>query len=170
MSKLLLSQGDMRGFSQALYWSKEVAKHEEGQWSAMACYHVGAVYHAGRGVAQSYKHARMWLEQALALSPVSEPKAGSNHELMKRNVLLVLEAISNDEKANGIERRVCNTCSAVEKLPKKLKTCRDCKITYYCDGICQKKNWKKHKKECKKIKDEFKTLRKQQAVIARIYA
>jgi hypothetical protein len=41
----------------------------------------------------------------------------------------------------------CNTCN---KIDEKLKKCTRCKTMFYCSKECQVKDWKKHKKICKK--------------------
>ena len=35
--------------------------------------------------------------------------------------------------------------------------CSRCKMMYYCNVECQRKHWKKHKKECKRVKEEQKS-------------
>ncbi|UXI19942.1 tyrosine phosphatase domain-containing protein 1-like [Sarcoptes scabiei] len=36
-----------------------------------------------------------------------------------------------------------------------LKNCSDCKRLYYCDRLCQKKDWKQHKLECRHLKSNY---------------
>jgi hypothetical protein len=45
----------------------------------------------------------------------------------------------------------CNHCGKMQALVGKLKQCQRCKVTFYCDKECQKKDWKKHKKICKSL-------------------
>jgi hypothetical protein len=53
-----------------------------------------------------------------------------------------LEAIGRDPEA-----RRCCICRGKGKP--KIKTCTGCKKVRYCSEVCQKKDWKKHKKVCK---------------------
>lgn len=47
---------------------------------------------------------------------------------------------------------VCDACGKSQAiLGRKLKACQVCKVTFYCDRICQKKAWKKHKMICKTL-------------------
>ena len=39
----------------------------------------------------------------------------------------------------------CNECGKEES---ELSCCAKCKVTQYCDSLCQKKNWKLHKIDC----------------------
>ena len=52
-----------------------------------------------------------------------------------------IDLLSNP-KAN-----LCGHCKKVEKMNK----CGDCKAIYYCSTDCQKSDWLRHKKECKKV-------------------
>ena len=51
--------------------------------------------------------------------------------------------------------KVCQTCGIGKKdlgeRINKLKRCSRCKSVYYCGKYCQKKDWKFHKLNCKKI-------------------
>jgi hypothetical protein len=40
-------------------------------------------------------------------------------------------------------------CKKVECCVKEFKSCGRCKVARYCSGICQKSDWKSHKKTCK---------------------
>eukprot|EP01084_Bolivina_argentea_P169875 294425_1 len=42
----------------------------------------------------------------------------------------------------------CKVCKAETNI-----LCSGCKHVYYCGSMCQKKDWIKHKKECKKIRN-----------------
>eukprot|EP01084_Bolivina_argentea_P291645 501259_1 len=45
----------------------------------------------------------------------------------------------------------CGNCGNAEKT-KVIKICGGCKQIRYCNEKCQRKNWKQHKSECKKLK------------------
>jgi hypothetical protein len=47
-----------------------------------------------------------------------------------------------------------STCEVCHRLVKKLKHCERCNSTYYCGRECQKKDWNRHKKMCKKLMDQ----------------
>jgi len=48
--------------------------------------------------------------------------------------------------------RCCAHCQKMEtgNEEKKMMKCGKCKDVYYCDGDCQKQDWVRHKKTCKK--------------------
>ena len=48
------------------------------------------------------------------------------------------------------EEFICTVC---QKKHEKMKKCSQCKNAYYCSRECQVKDWKKHKKVCKKHKE-----------------
>lgn len=47
----------------------------------------------------------------------------------------------------GVTQPCCGHCGSA---PQKLLTCSACRSVYYCNAICQKANWSKHKVDCKK--------------------
>lgn len=42
-------------------------------------------------------------------------------------------------------------CWFCQKSPNKIKICQGCLSAYYCDAVCQKSDWKKHKARCRQI-------------------
>ena len=51
------------------------------------------------------------------------------------------------------EELICNRCGYSENyLPQNMKQCSKCKKAFYCDKLCQKADWKIHKKICKSPK------------------
>ena len=48
---------------------------------------------------------------------------------------------------NTGEKYVCGYCG---EIGEKMKKCSVCMLVYYCNGKCQKKNWKLHQKVCGK--------------------
>jgi len=57
-------------------------------------------------------------------------------------------------KKNDLDyKKICGNCNKLEKSNKdsKLLKCGGCKIQYYCSKECQVKDWKEHKKICKRM-------------------
>lgn len=46
-----------------------------------------------------------------------------------------------------------NVCSVCHFASKKMMSCSGCRATHYCGAVCQKKDWKKHKFQCKALKE-----------------
>ncbi|GFH56483.1 hypothetical protein CTEN210_12959 [Chaetoceros tenuissimus] len=65
--------------------------------------------------------------------------------------------------ALGTDIKICHCCkkTSEEKLP----TCSRCKIVGYCNRECQRKDWPKHKLECKLYKDTKKDVKKSEKEI-----
>jgi len=63
-----------------------------------------------------------------------------------------LKVVSSHHFQNFINKLIgcCNFCGQFSK--KKLKKCSICKAAWYCSKECQRKDWKKHKPDCKKMK------------------
>ena len=63
----------------------------------------------------------------------------------------------NDENTRPIAKSGTPTkmCSVCEKKSDTLKKCRNCKCVWYCDKKCQRKHWKEHTHECKRIQKEL---------------
>jgi len=59
----------------------------------------------------------------------------------------------------------CETCgTSASKLEAPLQSCSACKAVYYCGIKCQRKDWKKHREECKRLKAEKKRKKKEEPV------
>lgn len=53
------------------------------------------------------------------------------------------------------QMKICESCSKIDSS----MTCSGCEIARYCNSDCQKKHWRKHKKDCAKWKDStFETI------------
>jgi hypothetical protein len=51
-------------------------------------------------------------------------------------------------------------CGGCGEMKRKMPKCSLCKLTRYCSPVCQKADWKEHKKGCKEIcKDKAKEKR-----------
>ena len=91
----------------------------------------------------------------------------SNFEFSVQQLLLLILALRNkiidnrgDQKSSsvkpasavGVSSSNFSVCASCGKYSAELKKCSACKKTKYCDQICQRKNWKKHKKICAFLK------------------
>lgn len=50
---------------------------------------------------------------------------------------------------------LCSDCVACGKNQEEIAACSRCRIAHYCSRTCQTQDWKKHKKICTKIRNEF---------------
>lgn len=66
------------------------------------------------------------------------------------------------DKETGISKNECYLCYMKKEVTccsscgqtmsnKKMKTCGQCIVTFYCDKDCQKSHWAEHKKVCKEV-------------------
>ena len=53
----------------------------------------------------------------------------------------------------GMASHSCSNCAAVNVT----KFCSRCKMVYYCNVSCQRDDWSKHKKKCKKLAKQNKS-------------
>ena len=61
-------------------------------------------------------------------------------------------SIHNARRILGTERGwPCRTCGSMQAA----QHCGQCEFTHYCDAACQMKDWKRHKNECRDIKNQF---------------
>jgi hypothetical protein len=59
-----------------------------------------------------------------------------------------LEKLAQGQRMSGKER--CRNCGRTETPDgRALKKCLRCQKVKYCSGECQKKDWKKHRMECR---------------------
>jgi hypothetical protein len=74
-------------------------------------------------------------------------------ELTKLQTLARLSNTNNDK--DNKDAKVCRHCLKTESLEgAKLMKCQQCKVTYYCNKVCQAADWKSHKKMCKEMSNE----------------
>merc|ERR1712058_211705 len=48
----------------------------------------------------------------------------------------------------------CANCGILEKSEKQFKKCSRCGFVFYCSKVCQRSDWKNHKKVCKEIRKQ----------------
>lgn len=84
--------------------------------------------------------------QVFASHPASkETFSCTLHPLQRRNYFLSIVTMA-------IFRSTCTICNAPGA-----KRCSTCHSTFYCNPVCQKKDWSLHKTLCKDYKDMFST-------------
>jgi hypothetical protein len=98
------------------------------------------------------------------LDAVIAGKDGPINEKAKADLtkLQTLARFSNNNNDGGNEHpKACHHCVKIETLEgAKLMKCQRCKITYYCNKVCQAADWKSHKKFCKLLATERSSLQK----------
>jgi len=63
--------------------------------------------------------------------------------------LLKMEAMAKERSDAGIDTRAPPECAVCKK--EAMKRCGACQLRWYCSADCQRGDWKKHKKVCKKV-------------------
>ena len=70
-----------------------------------------------------------------------------------KHINLMSRTIGVNDDPEAIEKMLNSdtkyTCASCGKMAKKMSRCTKCKMSYYCNRECQKKNWKLHKRICK---------------------
>ena len=107
-----------------------------GHATAQCC--LGFMYDNGYGVEESTEMAREWFTKA----------ATQRHEIALNN----LKAIDKKEGKTTPSFLFCSTCGKLETTHHKLKSCKKCHTTQYCNKGCQAQHWHHggHKSDCKK--------------------
>jgi TPR repeat protein len=121
------------------------------QGLAHAQYNLGLMYATGDGIEQSDKKAReLWTKAAAQgdENAIEGLKWLDEREGLKTTTPPPPEVID----PNIIS---CSTCGKQQTEEFKLKKCT-CRTKYYCNEQCQKKEYKKHKKECLRLVKERK--------------
>jgi TPR repeat protein len=156
---------------------------------AKAQYNLGILCRDGQGVTQSYARAKEYFESAVKQG---ESQAMSclaclyvNGEGVERDLTKVRElwtnaaeqgnedAIHNLKRLDDNERQmaaldpnaiVCSACGLPQTPTRSFNKFKcPCKSTRYCNTKCQKKHWKEHRTECKRLIAELKRTRKLEA-------
>jgi hypothetical protein len=99
------------------------------------------------------------------LDAVIAGKDGPINEKVKADLtkLQSLARLSNNNNNNNNgdkkDPKTCRRCVKTETLDgAKLMKCQRCKVTYYCNNVCQAVDWKRHKKTCKARQWRMKAL------------
>ncbi|KAJ6485475.1 hypothetical protein C8R47DRAFT_1048058 [Mycena vitilis] len=73
--------------------------------------------------------------------------------------------ITNDATVNAELLKICSRaeCTEIETKPTQFKRCAGCHQVTYCGPICQKEDWKSHKKECRQQTQLKKTIKEFEA-------
>ena len=58
--------------------------------------------------------------------------------------------------AKKVRKYRCTYCRAEYTHSKTLSTCGKCRTVAYCNGVCQRKDWKNHKEDCKIVCTQLK--------------
>jgi len=66
------------------------------------------------------------------------------------------EETVEEEEGEGSQRSKVRVCENCGKEGEKLKKCSACKLVWYCSEECQLGDWKAHKVECKRARQELK--------------
>ena len=123
--------------------AKELWMMAAEQGDAEAQSNIGMLYATGRGVDKSYEKAREWWLKS----------AKQGHELSIKG-LKQLDEIEGRTTPSFIVK-LCSKCNKSESSAHKLKMC-PCDGAQYCDSTCQKKDWKNHVKEHRRLSEEIK--------------
>ncbi|EPT04356.1 hypothetical protein FOMPIDRAFT_1084290, partial [Fomitopsis schrenkii] len=103
--------------------------------------------------------AEMYLQKALAIREASpRPQDEIDAAVTRENMAVVYEMRGDLPRARQIRRvgspnnMLCanEKCELFQIKRSILLQCGGCKSIYYCGQDCQKRDWKRHKKYCKK--------------------
>jgi TPR repeat protein len=141
----------MHGLTQSSERSIEWYTLAANQGHLDAQFNLGAMYANGTGIVKSYSKARKWWTKAAAqgdedaikyLKELDEaegvkPTTTTSPEIVDPNIIS------------------CSTCGKQQTKEFRLGKCA-CRTKRYCNSQCQKKQYKQHKKECKRLVKERK--------------
>jgi TPR repeat protein len=167
--------------------AKRLFERAAEQGDAGAITNLGLLYETGQGVEQSYERAVEYYDQAAQLGHDTKAQYnlgrmyangfGVQQDLTKAKELFSKAVAGGNKLAvrgfqwvDDEERRlaaldsnaiVCSLCGLPETETRNFsKTKCPCKSTQYCNTTCQKKHWKEHRNECKRLIAEIKRQKK----------
>jgi TPR repeat protein len=164
----------------------EYYKHDAHLGYAYGQSNLGKMYYHGKGATQSYARAKEYwelaVEQGHAVAMFSLACLYANGEGVERDLTKARELFTNaaalrdNEAINALkqlddtERQdaaldpsaiVCSDCGIPQTSTRSFNKFRcPCKSTRYCNRKCQKKHWKEHRNECKRLIAEIKRQKK----------
>jgi hypothetical protein len=168
-------EGVEQSDDKAREWYEQAA--ELGDADAQS--NLGVMYCNGQGVEVSFTKARQYLEMAAVqgdsyaqtnLADMYEKGQGMPISLEKAKEWYTKAADQGDEYAikqiarlseleeepiSTLDVLVCATCGAPIPVTCTFKKC-PCGSVRYCNKTCQKKHWKEHRSECKRLIKEIK--------------
>jgi hypothetical protein len=178
-------QGVEQSYEKAFEYYEQAAQlgHAEAQ------YNLGILCRDGQGVTQSYARAKKHFESAVkqgqveamySLACLYAKGQGVERDLTKARELFTNAAAQGDELAikylkqlDDMERHmavldpsaiVCSACGLPQTPTRSFNKFKcPCKSTRYCNTKCQKKHWKEHRTECKRLIAELKRTEKLKA-------
>jgi TPR repeat protein len=140
----------MHGLAQSSKTAIEYYTLAAEQGLADAQYNLGLMYARGEGIEQSNSKAREWWTKAAA--------QGHENAIENLKKLDEMEGLkSTTEPPEVVDANIisCSTCGKQQTKEFRLGKCA-CRTKRYCNSQCQKKEYKKHKKECLRLVKERK--------------
>jgi hypothetical protein len=178
-------QGIEQSYESAVKYYEQAAQlgHADAQFN------LGLMYERGTGVTRSNKKAKEYWELAVEQG---NPQAMSclgglyaNGDGVERNVTKARELFTNAaeqghqgaikylKQLDDVEIRaavldphaiVCSSCGLPQTSTRSFNKFKcPCKSTRYCNTTCQKKHWKEHRTDCKRLIAELKRTKKLKA-------
>jgi TPR repeat protein/virulence-associated protein VagC len=144
----------IRGLTESSTRAFEYYTLAANQGHAEAQYNLGLTYYIGKGVETCYAKAREWWTKAAA--------QGNEDAIHNLKVLDEKEGVKSTTTPTPevVDENIisCSTCGKQQTKEFRLGKCA-CRTKRYCDSQCQKKQYKKHKKECLRLVKERKKKR-----------
>ena len=130
---------DGDGFKQSNSKAREWWTKAAEQGLARAQFYLGTMYEQGDGIEQSNSKAREWFTKAAAQGYKEANKY-----------------LKQLDKKEGVKSSIsCSTCGKHKTKDFNIRSCV-CRTKHYCNSKCQEKQYKQHKKECKRLVKERK--------------
>jgi TPR repeat protein len=180
-----------RGVEQSYDKAKEYYEQAAHLGYANGQKSLGILYRDGKGVTQSYARAKEYFESAVkqgqvdamcGLACLYANGTGVERDLTKARELFTKAkaaeqgneiAVEYLKKVDDMEREaaaldpnaiVCSACGLPQTSTRSFNKFKcPCKSTRYCNPTCQKKHWKEHRTECKRLIAELKRTQKLEA-------
>ena len=138
------------GVSQSYTKARELYELAADQSNPSALGNLGSLYANGFGVQQDFTKARELFNKAVAQG--------------NKKAVGCLEWVDDEERrlaALDPNAIVCSLCGLPETETRNFSKSKcPCKSTWYCNTTCQKKHWKEHRTECKRLIAEIKRQKK----------